>query len=131
MAGWRSELACCRSTLSMSKIKVRISETKKGFLKQRIAPFTKPCPNLFGFHVIKNIFSSIWLTRGPREILYLLVFTRNPSKQNILMNAILKFNKLKKTHLHKYKISLGATSIKIFSAEMCRNLQKLGKNQTL
>ena len=28
MAGWRSELAGCRSTLSMSKIKVRISETK-------------------------------------------------------------------------------------------------------
>ena len=28
MAGWRSELAGCRSTLSMSKIKVRISEIK-------------------------------------------------------------------------------------------------------
>ena len=28
MAGWRSEWAGCRSTLSMSKIKVRISETK-------------------------------------------------------------------------------------------------------
>ena len=28
LAGWRSELAGCRSTLSMSKIKVRISETK-------------------------------------------------------------------------------------------------------
>ena len=28
MAGWRSELAGCRSSLSMSKIKVRISETK-------------------------------------------------------------------------------------------------------
>ena len=28
MAGWRSELAGCRSTLSMSKIKVRIFETK-------------------------------------------------------------------------------------------------------
>ena len=27
-AGWRSELAGCRSTLSMSKIKVKISETK-------------------------------------------------------------------------------------------------------
>ena len=28
MAGWRSELAGCRSTLSMSKRKVKISETK-------------------------------------------------------------------------------------------------------
>ena len=28
LAGWRSELAGCRSTLSMSKIKVKISETK-------------------------------------------------------------------------------------------------------
>ena len=28
LAGWRSELAGCRSALSMSKIKVRISETK-------------------------------------------------------------------------------------------------------
>ena len=28
MAGWRSELACCRSSLSMSKINVKISETK-------------------------------------------------------------------------------------------------------
>ena len=28
MAGWRSELAGCRSTLSMLEIKVRISETK-------------------------------------------------------------------------------------------------------
>ena len=27
LAGWRSELAGCRSTLSMSKIKVKISET--------------------------------------------------------------------------------------------------------
>ena len=27
LAGWRSELAGCRSTLSMSKVKVRISET--------------------------------------------------------------------------------------------------------
>ena len=28
LAGWRSELAGCRSTRSLSKIKVKISETK-------------------------------------------------------------------------------------------------------
>ena len=28
MAGWRSELAGCRSTLSLSKIKVKISDSK-------------------------------------------------------------------------------------------------------
>ena len=37
MAGWRSELAGCRSTLSMLKIKVRISETKfRSFYKTLI-----------------------------------------------------------------------------------------------
>ena len=36
LAGWRSELAGCRSTFSMSKIKV------KGYLKQSFAPFTRP-----------------------------------------------------------------------------------------
>ena len=37
MAGWRSELAGCRSTLSMLKIKVRISETKyRSFFKTLI-----------------------------------------------------------------------------------------------
>ena len=39
MAGWRSELAGCRSTLTMSKIKVRISETKyRSFYKTLVTP---------------------------------------------------------------------------------------------
>ena len=37
--GWRSEFAGCRSTLSMSKIKVRISETKlRSFYKTLVYP---------------------------------------------------------------------------------------------
>ena len=38
MAGWRSELAGCSSTLSMSKIKVKISETKYCSFYKTLAP---------------------------------------------------------------------------------------------
>ena len=42
MAGWRSELAGCRSALSMSKIKVRISETKfRSFYKTLVGSLYK------------------------------------------------------------------------------------------
>ena len=36
--GWKSELASCRSTLSMSKIKVRISETKYHCFYKTLSP---------------------------------------------------------------------------------------------
>ena len=85
MAGWRSELAGCRSTLSMSKIKVRISESKyRSFYKTLTSTLCWEADancaklrNLFLIFKTPQIWIwSLWLkccTEPAHQLVYILV----------------------------------------------------------
>ena len=63
MAGWRSELAGCRSTLSMSNIKVRISETKYCYFYKTLVHALVPYAFLFpinSFSILNVVYIWKW-----------------------------------------------------------------------
>ena len=67
MAGWRSELAGCRSTLSMSKTKVKISETKyRSFYKTL---FDLKCKTIW--------FTALYISSDARSLSGKRYFLRN------------------------------------------------------
>ena len=85
MADWRSELAGCRSTLSMSKIKVKISETKfLSFYKTLVTAVNCTCALL---EKIMLIFVSAYFTethgsRQPVGTSVILVISLNSSNHS-------------------------------------------------